>query len=223
MQRKQLLSSQQVATPWRTGRQTSASAGASKGGQQHLHDPSPRPYRFDERASILGSSSAAGFAQPSARPLMSSAVAGGSGAHAEGAASAPGDSPPSSRGPSTADLERPASTRPPVPSASLRRLRTITDLHALMDPAAQLPAPSSASPELVLSRGGGGGPLALTRPQASSNVVPGPGSRSAVRQQCSAPAAVPDELCCAAEAAEEPAACTGVTVFCMMPLDTVKP
>lgn len=228
MQRSQ-CASQRTATPSRTSPRTSAGAGANKASAQLHHDLAPRPYRSDSRSRILGTSSAPAavgtFPLVGAQPLMSSAVTGGPAAHADAAASVRGY-PPSSRGTLPTELERPPSSRPPIPTPSIRRLTTIADLQALADPPSQLPVPSYTTSEVVLSPGAekiNSGALGLSRPHVSSNVLPGPGSRSAARPQSAAPAAVPDELCCGAEAAEEPAACTGVTVFCMMPLDTVKP
>ena len=207
MQRKVAVA-QPTATTLRLSRQSGRDgASANKVSSQVTHEPAPRPHWPTIK---LGTAS---LQPPGVQPLMTSAISGGTAALADGAAPA-SSSPPAARGPSTAELERPVSTRPPVPSASLRRLRTISDLHALVEPANQLPVPSKSAPDLLVA-----GPTAvMSRPQASSNVVPGPSSRSAAARAASAP----DDLSCATEAAEEPAACTGVTVFCMMPLDTVR-
>ena len=168
------------------------------------------------------------------------------------------------RGPLTAELERPAWTRPPVPSTSLRSLRTIDDLQSLLkspaghessngngngshapsfgasssahaavitSPVQLVPASSAstAGPDVLTGPGRGAGIGAPAKPQSSSNVVPGPSTRSLVSrsQQTTATAAsgndaAPDGLLTPQPAAEEPESNTGVPVFCMMPLDTVR-
>ncbi len=165
------------------------------------------------------------------------------------------------RGPLTADLERPPSTRPPVPTTTLRSLRTIGDLQSLLKgPSAgrengngchapslgatpsvdAITATSSAGQSSAMSSASSAGPDVLTglpgrgagigapaKPQSTSNVVPGPSSRSFGRTpQTTATAAsgndaAPDGLLTPQPAAEEPESNTGVPVFCMMPLDTV--
>ena len=179
-------------------------------------------------------------------------------AHASAEHPVPGGAPrpdisPASlpRGPLTAELERPAWTRPPVPSASLRSLRTIDDLQSLLDspsPALQNghgsgsiylatadgASPSAdastsvAGPDVLTRPGRGAGIGAPAKPQSSSNVVPAPSSRFLSRSpQMTATAAVGDDaapggLQAVQSAAEEPESNTGVPVFCMMPLDTVR-
>jgi hypothetical protein len=137
-----------------------------------------------------------------------------------------------------------------VPSASLRSLRTIDDLQSLLDsPSSRLhgngigssrlatadgPSPSAdavtsvAGPDVLTGPGRGAGIGAPAKPQSSSNVVPGPTSRSLCRSpQTTATAAAGDDAASGGlqvpqPAAEEPESNTGVPVFCMMPLDTVR-
>ena len=220
----------QIAIFRRPPRQVSANSSASKTIQlPSVHTQRRFTEHFDEVSGIFGTISLAKL-PTSDSPLMSTRTAVDPSAISDDTVSL--SSPPlPNRGPSTAGQDRQTYTRPPVPSEGLRRPPTVANLQELIQPFSRLKAPSSSAPDLALSPEYRAGGRVLTsaavRPKSAPSVAPSPGSRSAgtltgPRLQPPATAAVMDTVSCTAEAQEELASRTGVPVFCMMPLDTVR-